>query len=271
MIRDFLQFDSDWSSCKRSDLLWTTISWFHSTWQLTLLMCWSISKSWHGIGDTICIKLYILMIIMELISLKSLDTRDSVTISTLWTHRIFFIWRSNIFCRKFEKLQNTSIFNFSLPDSFNYSRSIKQRDMIKEFQARPKDPNDDYPMMISEYHSGFFSVFRMISVYSKLGDRFLVPNHHKSYVNQGVKYLIHSPYDLFSKSSISYQSVPNNSLIIYLNPQKTQIDDALKNFQPKRSEYNFKGILNIRIFRIQFDNFWCWRVSHSLSKNYFIT
>jgi hypothetical protein len=95
-------------------------------------------------------------------------------------------------------------------------------------------------MIITEYRSGFFSLFRMKAFWNSYDEEwFIDPNHHKSYLNQGIKYLIHSPYDLFSKSSISYQSITNNSLIIYLNPQKTIIDEDLKSFQPKRSEYFF--------------------------------
>jgi hypothetical protein len=67
-------------------------------------------------------------------------------------------------------------------------------------------------------------------------------NHHETFDYQGVKFLIHNPYELFSKQSASHTTVANSSMIVYLNPQKTIIDEVLQKYNPKRFEMNLKRI-----------------------------
>jgi hypothetical protein len=89
-------------------------------------------------------------------------------------------------------------------------------------------------LKVEEYHGGFFSLIRLVSNQLKFSKLKLDTNHHKSYVYQGLNFLIHNPFDMFSRSSTLYQSVVNNSIMIYVNPQRTMIEEGLKGFRPKR-------------------------------------
>jgi hypothetical protein len=66
-------------------------------------------------------------------------------------------------------------------------------------------------------------------------ERFVDQNHHKSFDYQGVKFLIHNPYEMFSKLSASHTTIANSSMVVFLNPQTTIIDEVLKGYEPKRS------------------------------------
>jgi hypothetical protein len=59
-------------------------------------------------------------------------------------------------------------------------------------------------------------------------------NHHESMMHEGAKYLIHNPYEMFSRESASHQTIVNHSLIVYAVPQKTIIDKALESYSPER-------------------------------------
>jgi hypothetical protein len=61
-------------------------------------------------------------------------------------------------------------------------------------------------------------------------------NYHHSFTHQGVNYFIHNPYEMFSKFSAKHQSIANFSMIVYLNPQKTIIDETLEGYEPRRFE-----------------------------------
>jgi hypothetical protein len=86
-------------------------------------------------------------------------------------------------------------------------------------------------MNVSDYQSGMFSLVGLLThVPSKRKYDF---NHHEKFNYQGVNYFIHSPYELFSKSSVTHQTIANHSMIVYLNPQKRVIDEALESYEPK--------------------------------------
>lgn len=87
-------------------------------------------------------------------------------------------------------------------------------------------------MSIFDTNSGFNSIIRQVA---HSGDeKVFDPNHHEKFNYQGLIYLIHNPYELFSKDSVLHQSILNHSMDIYLNPQKTIIDKALESYEPKR-------------------------------------
>jgi hypothetical protein len=93
-------------------------------------------------------------------------------------------------------------------------------------------PNKTYPLKVAEYQSGYYSYVAMVSyVPSK---RFYDKNHHETFNYQGVNYYIHNPYEMVTKFAAKHQTIANYSMIVYLNPQKTIIDDALKSYEPKR-------------------------------------
>lgn len=170
---------------------------------------------------------------------------------------------TQIYTNNCETLENIDIFH-RVPEVFNYTKSIKERGFVKKFRMKTQDPSDAdddnpdhlYPMKVSEYHSGYFSMMRLLSASKSLKNLVLDANHHESYVYEGIKYVLHSPYDLFSKSSVQYQSVTDKSLIIYISPQKIIIDKALESYKPKRStkcQYNsgamftFDAILDVDV------------------------
>lgn len=146
----------------------------------------------------------------------------------------FFIWT----CEWFEVLFELIIFwsSFRVPEVFNFSRLLKQRGQIKKYRIRPSNPggpDNPYPTSVADFRSGFFATLRKLSNHAKENEN-LDFNHHESFDYQGLNYLIHSPYELFSKTSTVHQSIVNHSIIIHLNPQKTIIDAALENYKPKK-------------------------------------
>jgi hypothetical protein len=88
-------------------------------------------------------------------------------------------------------------------------------------------------MSVRNHKSGYFSTIQL-GINGYKNEDYLDKNHHESLVYQGAKYLIHSPYELFSRESASHQTIVNHSLIVYLNPQKTIIDEALESYPPER-------------------------------------
>jgi hypothetical protein len=89
-------------------------------------------------------------------------------------------------------------------------------------------------MSVTLPETGFFSDINKISHFPKRMKYDY--NYHHSFTHQGVNYYIHSPHEMFSKFSAKHQSIANFSMIVYLNPQKTIIDEALKSYEPKRFE-----------------------------------
>jgi hypothetical protein len=94
-----------------------------------------------------------------------------------------------------------------------------------------KNPKGHYPMRVTDHLSGYYAVLRTNENYKNMK---LFANHHGSFVHQGDNYFIHSPYELFSRDSAYHRTVVGHLLIVYLNPQKTNIDDPLKNYEPYR-------------------------------------
>jgi Amiloride-sensitive sodium channel len=107
---------------------------------------------------------------------------------------------------------------------------------IKKNQRSAFDPaehNVTYPTKVNFYRSGFSSLFRLLP-YTMNVDEEIDVNHHVSYPFLGVNYLFHSPYEMFSRTSKNLQSSPFNSLLVYINPQLTWIDEALSKYPPER-------------------------------------
>jgi hypothetical protein len=86
-------------------------------------------------------------------------------------------------------------------------------------------------MKVTEHLAGYYGVLRTNENYRNMK---LFSNHHESFTYQGLNYFIHSPYEMFSKDSAYHRTVVNHSLVVYLNPQKTILDDPLKNYEPYR-------------------------------------
>lgn len=102
----------------------------------------------------------------------------------------------------------------------------------------PDNDNVTYPTKVTYYRSGLMSNFRIVvHIDEKL--KYLdredpAPNHHDSYIANGVKYLLHSPYEMITRSTKSLQSSEYNSLKVFVTPQFTWIDDHLKEYPPNR-------------------------------------
>jgi hypothetical protein len=90
-------------------------------------------------------------------------------------------------------------------------------------------------MSATSYKSGFYSIVQLgiKGISGETEDR-LDENHHESLVHEGAKYLIHSPYELFSRESASHHTIVNHSVIVHVTPQKTIIDTALESYPPER-------------------------------------
>ena len=125
---------------------------------------------------------------------------------------------------------------FRLPSSFNYTKSIKHRGQLFKYRMRSESPEEYYPMGVTEYMSGFSSMIRFVPARTKPINKTFDRNHHKNFIFQGLNYLIHSPFELFSKDSAVHQSILNHSMVVYLNPQKTIIDKTLEDSEPQRFE-----------------------------------
>lgn len=103
------------------------------------------------------------------------------------------------------------------------------------YRKEPEDPqfiNETYPFKLGSQESGYRAILRAISNYNTSGT--LDTNHHDSQEFQGLRHTIHNANDLFSKSSVHYQSMPRFSLIFLIDPQLTLIEDALRDYQPER-------------------------------------
>jgi acid-sensing ion channel, other len=139
-------------------------------------------------------------------------------------------------CENFNLILANDLFNTEiLPRSFNFSKAATLRTQIMKYRIRTMNPNKPYPLNVSEYRSGFLSVLQQ-----SRWKRPLDINHHEKFNYQGINYFIHSPYEMISRETPSHQSIVNHSMIIYLNPQKTIIDEALEKYSPERFELVFK-------------------------------
>jgi hypothetical protein len=125
-----------------------------------------------------------------------------------------------------------------LPKNFDFSRDYKTKYQIVKYRSKPLDPeefNQTYPMKVSSHQSGFRSNIKFATKHiSGQGRPSLDQNHHKTHVFEGCRYFIHSPYDMLSKSSKSYQSLVDFRILFFLNPQQTKIDDTVVAYPPQR-------------------------------------
>jgi hypothetical protein len=135
-------------------------------------------------------------------------------------------------CFNFNLVYAQDLLNLEfLPNTFNYTKSITLSPMIQKYQIFSRDSGKKFPLSITDYRSGLFSI-----VHQAQPDEPFDSNHHEKFVAQGFDYLIHSPYEMISKASTLHQSIVNHSMIIYLSPQKTIIDEALQGYPPERFE-----------------------------------
>jgi acid-sensing ion channel, other len=85
-------------------------------------------------------------------------------------------------------------------------------------------------------------------------DRLLYTKHHESFNYEGVNYLIHNPFEMFSRDSKLHQTVANHSITVYLNPVKTIIDEALEAYEPQRRGCYLKQEKPLKYFKIYTKN-----------------
>jgi hypothetical protein len=175
------------------------------------------------------------MTILGLTFLALLDQLGSASISTWSTQRNFSDWISNTLHLSIFH-QSSFAFVSRLPPSFNYTKSIKQRGQVMKYRFKSKNPKGGYPMKVTEHGAGFFGIMH---TNGNLRDMKPFKNHHESFVQQGVNYFIHSPYEVLSKDSAHHRTVVNHSLIVYVNPQKTILDGPLENYKPFRFSFEF--------------------------------
>jgi hypothetical protein len=136
----------------------------------------------------------------------------------------------NGFCFNFNLIHSHDLFYLEhLPGIFNYTKSIPHYQQIFKYRSMSQQNTNLYPKHVTDPQAGFFSIIHQTR-YRKPFDT----NHHEKHITQGFDYFIHNPHEVLSKASIWYQSIVNHSMIIYLNPQKTIIDEALESFEPER-------------------------------------
>jgi hypothetical protein len=167
--------------------------------------------------------------------MKNLNWKWSETVHQFHFDNAFGIEFSAIigpsgYCFNFNLIESNRLFYLDrLPDVFNYSKLVVYRGQIMKYRVLSQLPNKPYPMNVTNFQSGFYSLISQ-SDYSEPFD----VNHHEKFSTQGMKNFIHNPYEMLSRSTVSHQSIVNHSLIVYLNPEKTIIDEALEDYEPKR-------------------------------------
>jgi hypothetical protein len=98
-----------------------------------------------------------------------------------------------------------------------------------------KNPNKTYPMNVVAHESGFYSSISLYSHRPMLQK--IEKNHHETFNYQGAKFLIHNPYELFSKRSAIHTTISNSTIAVYLDPQKTISDEVLNDYDPKKFDF----------------------------------
>jgi hypothetical protein len=137
-----------------------------------------------------------------------------------------------------------------LPASFNFTRSFKKRSQVKKYRIQSQNPKkNSYPLSVREYRSGFLSIIRKFLLGYRT-DRLLYTKHHESFDYEGVNYLIHNPFEMFSRDSKLHQTVANHSITVYLNPVKTIIDEALEAYEPLKRGCYLKAEKPLKYFKI---------------------
>jgi hypothetical protein len=134
-----------------------------------------------------------------------------------------------------------------LPDSFNFTRKFSIWSQIVKYrrkQASTLKFNVTYPMKVESHLSGFRSLIRLKKKHSENDT-----NHHESQVYGGVRYLFHSPYDLFSKNSIRHQSLPTFRVLFFIEPQQTNIVEALNDYSPERRGCYLPNEKSLKFFK----------------------
>jgi hypothetical protein len=146
------------------------------------------------------------------------------------------------FCYNFNLVEAHRLFKINqLPVSFNYSKDFFDFNQVFKYRTRARKPDKPYPLSVVNYRSGLYSLVPQ--------NRYAMPfdvNHHEKFITQGVKYFVHQPFEMLSKTMIKHESIVNHSMIIYVNPQKTIIDKALESYEPQRFVNSLK-ILSIMI------------------------
>jgi hypothetical protein len=120
-----------------------------------------------------------------------------------------------------------------MPHLFDFTRRSIQYPYNNLNNTRP--PTDaSYPLSVTDYRSGFLSIIMKRENYPSYSTVYLEQNHHEKFNYQGVNYWVHSPYEVFTKESAFHQTIANHSIIVYVNPRKIIIDEALESYPPER-------------------------------------
>jgi hypothetical protein len=100
--------------------------------------------------------------------------------------------------------------------------------MVDKYLIKSASSPSKYPQSVYNNKVGFNQV--VIPTVDDIPDA----NHQQSHIYEGVKYLIHSPYEMFSADSVSHQTIYGHHMIVYLNPQKTVIEKTLESYPLER-------------------------------------
>jgi hypothetical protein len=146
------------------------------------------------------------------------------------------------FCYNFNLIEADRLFEINqMPASFNYSKEYYPGNQVLKYRIMTQEPNKPYPLSIVDYRAGLVSMIPR----NGYGEPFDV-NHHEKFTTQGLKYFIHQPFEMLSRNMIKHESIVNHSMIIYVNPQKMIINEALESYEPQRfvktAEDSFKLI-----------------------------
>jgi hypothetical protein len=86
-------------------------------------------------------------------------------------------------------------------------------------------------MHVNDYRAGFYAIVQTnIDFY----DTEIRSKQHETFTREGINYYIHSPFEMFSSDSAIHRTIVNHSISVYLNPEMTEIDEALKRYKLKR-------------------------------------
>lgn len=107
-----------------------------------------------------------------------------------------------------------------------------------------------YPASLSHYRSGFFFISRLKD-WSSSNQHI---NNHKSQIELGSHFIFHSPYEVFSKSSIQYRSKVSFSQQYFIEPKLRIIDKSLEDAAPTKRGCYFKHEKHLKFFRTTTEN-----------------
>jgi hypothetical protein len=111
-----------------------------------------------------------------------------------------------------------------------------RRKLVEKYQVTSQVMPDGYPFGVHNHRGGFDQKIYYQDENDKEQHH---TNHHPSHIYRRAKYFIHSPFEIFSSDSASHQTIHLHHMIVYLNPQKTIIDETLESYPLERLSNHF--------------------------------